>query len=1131
MLDCQGISPSDSKVTMSPNARQYIEKAKFYIESANTPRTRRIGKWFAGFLVAFGLFGYFAGPPLLKSLLLKQLSAQLHREVSIERIDVSPYTLSVKVSGVSVRAADGHETAGFDELLVNASITSLLQFGAVVDEISLRGPRVSVARLADGRYDISDLLDEWMQPSEDKPTPRFSLNNIQIDGGRIEFDDQPVGKKHTVSDLRLHLPFVSSLSYHAERLVQPHFSAVIDGSTVVLDGNAKPFSDSHESELRLDLDRFDLASLNPYLPETLPFRLKSAVLDSELKLVFREQGDQLFSLTVVGAAHLSGLDVTDAGGQALLGWKRLDVELDSVDPINRKVAVQRIALDGLDVNLAVSKSGDVNWLTTLAKLPQGKKAASAEEKPAQPLLWSLAGAELSNGVVHWRDDSGRNPVRGQIEQIAASVGSIDHRLAEPLRVIEASWHIDMGERLQVGHTRVRDVVVDSRGRRVDVGEISNEKTRARLLRNKEGRIEWLTAPLLRAAQKSEAAAGKGEAAAAPWIVAIKRVAVDDLGVRFEDASTTPSAVQNIEGFRLEAENLSTENGQKGKLSLETRINQKGTLKVSGPLQLAPFAASLQVESLAVPIVPLQPYFAQYLNATVGGGQVSSKGEVVVDSGKQGVNASYKGNLTLGDFLVVDKANSADFLKWKSLYFGGIDFRLQPLTVNVGEIALADFYSRLIVSKEGRLNLADLIRKPAAPAAAEPLPDAATAPVAAAPAAGPAPLIRIDKVTLQNGSVNFSDFFVKPNYTVSVSRLGGRINGLSSTEGTLADLELRGRYGKAAPVLVTAKLNPLAAKSFLDLKAEVSGVDLTGFSPYSGKYAGYAIEKGKLSLNVAYKLENRQLSADNHLFIDQLTFGERIDSPEATKLPVNLAISLLKNNRGEIDLNLPISGSLDDPQFSVGGLVVKVIVNLFVKAVTSPFALLGSMFGGGEELSNVAFAPGRGRPDEAATKKLEALAKAMRERDALKLEISGRADPEVDREGVKRVAIERAMRDEKRKDLQKKGADENAVREAEVSGEEYATYLQRVYKDAKFPKPRNLVGMQKDLPVEEMEKLLLANYPAGDENLQRLAERRAENVQVWLIEQGKVPPERLFLLPAKVGGDDKGKGNRVDFSLR
>jgi hypothetical protein len=213
----------------------------------------------------------------------------------------------------------------------------------------------------------------------------------------------------------------------------------------------------------------------------------------------------------------------------------------------------------------------------------------------------------------------------------------------------------------------------------------------------------------------------------------------------------------------------------------------------------------------------------------------------------------------------------------------------------------------------------------------------------------------------------------------------------------------------------------------------------------------------------------------------LTFGDKVESPDATKLPVNLAIALLKNNRGEIDLNLPISGSLDDPHFSVGGLIIKVIVNLFVKAVTSPFALLGSMFGGGEELVEYRIRT-RAAPVLASGDQAPGVAgQGAHERDSLKLEITGRADPEVDKEGLKRVAMERAVKGEKLKEQIKKGdRRRNPSIRSRSTRHEYPEYLKRAYKEAKFPKPRNVIGMQKDLPVEEMEKLMLTNLPASDD---------------------------------------------------
>jgi uncharacterized protein involved in outer membrane biogenesis len=1093
----------------------------------DTPPNRRRSKWLVGGLLAFVLFGFFAAPPLLKSLLLDKLGEALHREVSIARIEVNPLALSATVAGFAVRTAEGREVAGFDELYVNLSASSLFKFAVVVDEIRLVGPHLAVVRLDEGRYDISDLLDEWLKPDDepDSGVPRFSLNNIQLSGGKLVFDDRPRGRVHTVEEIKLALPFVSSLPYQAEILVQPMFAARIDGSELRLDGQATPFADGRESELNLQLDGFDLAQLQPYLPAGVPLRIGAARLHSQLRLLFRELTDGANSLTLTGQARLDGLALSDDGGRPLLGWKSLVVDLEQFDPLKRSLALRKLTLDGAELDLAVDGRGELNLLAVANRLARPAAAApTAPATPATQFAWSLVAFEVNDARVRWRDASGPQPVSGEISALHARVGTVDHRLAVPLEIAEAGWQMDFGAPLKAGSVGLKGLRVDLAAQRVDIGELAVSGARIGAGLAADGSFAWLTPPVLRSAGK----AGKAPAAR-PWLAQVAKLKVDDLGLRFEDLSVQPAAVQEISGLSLQGERLGNLPNEKGQLSLQATVNGEGKLAVGGEVQAVPLAAKLKIASSGIPVQGLQAYSGRYLNIRLQRGQFSNEGEAVVrvDGGR--LKAAYKGSATVGNLLAVDPDNKADFLKWKSLHFGGVDFRLDPLAIDVREIALADFYSRLILNKDGRLNLADIVRRnEAAPAAAA---DVAAPTPAAAATAPPLP-IRIAKVTLNNGTVNFSDYFVKPNYTVNVGKLNGRVNGLSSAAGTLADMELRGTYAGSAPVLISARLNPLAAQSYLDLKGEVKGVDMTGFSPYSGKYAGYLIDKGKLSLNVAYKLENRQLSADNRLFIDQFTFGERVDSPDATKLPVNLALALLRNNRGEIDINLPISGSLDDPQFSVGGLVIKVIINLFVKAVTSPFALIGSMFGGGEELSTLAFAPGRTQFDAAAQKKLETLARALTERAALKLEIAGYADPEIDSEGVKRVAIERAMQREKFADLQKKGGDAESADAVRITPEEYKTYLARVYKAGKFPKPRNFIGLQKDLPVEEMEKLLLANLPAGDEELRLLARQRAENVQTWLIEQGKVAAERIFLVPGKAKAEaPAAAGGRVEFALR
>lgn len=1112
-------------------------------EFARRPRVKKTALWMAGIVVAFGAFGFFAAPPIAKSLLESKLGEALHRKVSVGHISINPYALTARVEQFSVSAED-HEVFGFDSLFINAKASSIFRGGPVVEEFKLDGPRVNVVRVSHDRYDISDLIDEWSKPS-DSPTPKFAVNNIQVSGGKATLKDVPAGVTHEVTDLTLRLPFVSSLPYQTDIYVEPHFSAQINGAPLVLEGRSKPFKESHESELSLDLDKVDLVRYLPYSPVKLPFAAKSGTLDTELKLLFSQSKDVPATVRLAGAVHVKNLDLDESGGQPLLSWKQLDVAIGEADLLKRRFVIDKVTLAGLENHLRVTPQGTINWLDIVQRL-QGEEPPKPAQPaaPAEPVSWLVKEIALTGASQHWRDESRGMPFLAEVRDIDVTVRDIESGFAKPVTV-DASWNIDAGKQFKLKGGELKVASVDLAKRTIHLGNVTLSGAQIQVIRDAKGAMDLPQAPLLKASGQ-EAPAGSE----APWKISADKLILAEAALRYEDQSLKEKSVQVIDNLNVTVEDFSTAAGSKAKVVVDGRINQKGTLKTSGEVQLQPLATNLDVDITGLPLLPVQPLFTDRLNITLVRGQISAKGKVALAEGKDGYTGGYKGQLTLGDLHTIDKLNSTDLLKWKSLYFGGIDAKLQPFALSVGEIALSDFYARMIVTPEGKLNLSQIVRKPGedqattVPAAPETpqVPagsgkETATVVKPAAPAK-PVPPIAIARVTLQNGTINFSDFFVKPNYTVNVTKIVGSVKGLSSAADSLADLELHGSYGNAAPVDVSAKLNPLAAKTHLDLKGEMRGVDLTTLSTYAGKYAGYAIDKGKLSLYVTYKLADNQLTAENRVFLDQLTFGDKVDSPDATSLPVKLAVSLLKNRRGEIDINLPISGSIDDPQFSLGGIIVKVIINLFVKAVTSPFALLGSLFGGGEELSSVEFDPGYDTLTTAAIKKLENLAKAMNDRPALSLEVTGRVDPDTDREGSKRAALDRAVRAEKVKDQVKKGVEGGSVETVTVDAKEYPEYLKQAYKNAKFPKPRNLVGMQKDLPVEEMEKLMLANLPAGDEELRALGERRAEVVQAWLVEQGKVPMERVFLMPPKMTKDEKGdKGDakaafsRADFSLR
>jgi hypothetical protein len=529
-----------------------------------------------------------------------------------------------------------------------------------------------------------------------------------------------------------------------------------------------------------------------------------------------------------------------------------------------------------------------------------------------------------------------------------------------------------------------------------------------------------------------------------------------------------------------------------------------------------------------------------LNVVVTGGALSSKGRLAVDvpEGKP-LRVAYRADASVANFGSLDKPTSQDLLRWKSLGVTGIDFDLEPLKIAVAQVTLSDFFSRLIVNADGTLNL-QALRKESGASGAEPAAAQKAAapgsPAGGAPAAGTAsglpPNIRLGKIVLRGGSVNFSDFFVKPNYTVMLTGVAGSVTEMTPDKS--GDVELHGRIHQTAPVEVAGKLNPLSKELFVDLKASARDIELSPMTPYAVKYAGYGIEKGKLSLKLSYLIENRKLVAENNIYLDQLTFGEKVDSPTATKLPVLLAVALLKDKNGVIDVNLPISGSLDDPEFSLGGIIVKVFVNLIVKAVTAPFALIGSLFGGGEELAFLEFDPGSAMLDADDEAKLKTLAKALDERPALKLDVSGRIQPDADRDALKRTALDRQVKAAKLKDSGRKAADDASLDEVTIEPNEYEKYLTAAYRAAKFERPRNAIGMLKDLPVPEMEQLMLANAQVTEDDLRLLANARAQAAKGWLVETGKIPAERVFVVAPKSGAEgikDKGKPTRVDFALK
>jgi len=686
--------------------------------------------------------------------------------------------------------------------------------------------------------------------------------------------------------------------------------------------------------------------------------------------------------------------------------------------------------------------------------------------------------------------------------------------------------------------------------RVHLSEISLDGLQLAVRRNSKGEINLLnlvgtptkTKPEQTAPEKkkTDEPAGKKK----ELDLQVDALVLDGADITFTDEQPARPFRTRIHPFRLAVSNFSLKKGNKAGIDLALVMDQKCRITAKGPVSLSPLGADLALGVKYLALRPLQSYIPDTVRMDITGGELSTTGAFALATDAKGEpSVKYAGQISVDHLATIDRARAHDFLKWKQLRFQSLSAGYNPLFVNIREIALSDFFAKIVIHPGGATNIQHIFgvakketgRPDAAAKAGEKIAAAKTPPPAvSAKPAQPPPDIKIGKVSFHGGTVDFADRNIRPNYAVTMLNLQGSVTGLSSQQISRAKVDLKGNLGYGSPLEIAGTINPLAKDFFADIKLNFKDIEMSPVTPYTSKYLGYPVTKGKLNFNVSYLVDQRKLSAENKIFFDQLTFGDRVESPEAIKAPVPLAVSLLTDRNGQINLDIPLSGSLDDPKFKIWPIVWQVLKNIITKAVTAPFSLLSSLTGGGEEMSFVEFNFGGADIPEAELKKISALSKALYDRPQLKLEVEGYVDATQDQEALKKARFNRLLKTQKRKEMIDRGETPATLEEITIGQAEYEKYLTLAYKAAKFSKPRTALGIAKSLPPKEMEKLLFDNTIVTDADLEQLASRRAQAVREQLLKDGKVEAGRVFIVQPKAktpAKKEKVKDSRVDFKLK
>ena len=831
---------------------------------------------------------------------------------------------------------------------------------------------------------------------------------------------------------------------------------------------------------------------------------------------------------------------------------------------------------GLPLNIAATLRGQGAQAPVAGQLAVDARVG-ANEATATLELGELLLAELSPYVSQALLPrlEGRASVKGRIDWSGDSASPrtqlmLDSATLDGLRLINGSGRAARDE-LAFKQLALADARIDLLAREVELGRVTLAQPSIAAVRDPQGRWNLLSMTPPAPSAPAAPAAAASSADASPWKLRLKDLQLDGGRVQLSDAFAAGRAAESplrldVSAMRVRLQDFAwpaARGSAPAKLQFATRVAgvaaagqsppPASSIDWNGRLLAEPLllAGKLRIERF--PVHAFEPYFGEQLPVSLLRAEAGWQGDVDVRSGSAGWTVSANGDARLTDVRVLTRPTAAgagdELLTWQSFTLDGLRFAMAPSAtpqLDVREAALNDFFARLVITEQGRLNLmapapAGAASAPASAASAASTPVVASAPAAPASAAS-APAgagselpvaISVGGVKLNNGRIDFSDRFVRPNYSANLTELNGALGAFRSGTRDMATLELRGRAAGTALLDIRGSINPTANPLALDIQAKATDLELAPLSPYAGKYAGYAIERGKLSMEVAYKISpDGKLEARNQVILNQLTFGDKVDSPDATKLPVLLAVALLRDRNGVIDINLPISGSINDPQFSVFGIVLKVIGNLLVKALTAPFALLAG--GGSEDLSLVEFRPGTAIVSDGSRATLDKVAKALTDRESLKMTVTGASDPVSEREAFQQAALDARLLAERRRELLRGGAsaaDADAV--TSLDAETRARMLKEVYRAASLPnKPRNAIGMARDIPGPEMEALLKGATVVSTDVMRELALQRGLAVRDALLAKG-LPGERLFLAAPKLrasGEEDAAWTPRVQLSL-
>lgn len=777
--------------------------------------------------------------------------------------------------------------------------------------------------------------------------------------------------------------------------------------------------------------------------------------------------------------------------------------------------------DNADMTLVAigPAGGQIDWTGNFSLIPftsEGTlKVTDGQMKSFWPYVRDAVPLVLENGVVSLSTDYKLNLSKETellLNNVSVSIAPFAIKAPDGRQLAKL-------DRLDVSET-----TLDLAKQQVVVGKIRSQKLETWAALEADGQLDWQklfasqpSKPAAKAAAEpaqTPAAADSPKTETAPskpWQVLLKDVQLRDYQVHLADRSANPPVALDVGPLNVDLQDFDSLNGSPFKVRLDTGLGKQGKVSADGVVNLAPVTAQLNVKTQDIDLRVAQSYISPFIRLELRSGMLGSDLKVNLKSTAP-LALSVTGRAQIDQLHTLDTLKTRDFLKWQQVVVEGLNYQHGD-SLSIDKVNLFQPYARFMINDDRTTNIDDLlIPQPA---------DSGAKTAAAKPASKDKPLgIHIGAIAINDGSANFADFSLTPNFATAIQQLNGQIGTIDSRQAKPASVDIKGKVDRYAPVTIKGAVNPFDPMASLDIATSFKRVELTTLTPYSGKFAGYRIRKGRLNLDVHYLITKGQLKAENKVVVEQLQLGEKVDSPDAVSLPLKLAIALLKDVDGKITIELPVTGDLNNPQFSVMPIVWQTLRNLIVKAAAAPFKLIGGLISGGgsEDLGTVSFAAGSSDLSKDAEGALDKLSQALKARPALRLEIEGTAAQSSDGPLIANQRLEREYQYNYYKMLQRRGDKVPAQASLiQVPENEKGPLLEGIYRTRlKTQPPAEWKDLGKEERTAKMRDGVIKFWSSSDVLLRQLGQDRASSIKDYLVDKGQLADDRVYFIDANLG---------------